>query len=151
MTDRGDAVYAVVQGTRPVVLASGRVVESSVREHGWTVASRAVVEVLSSAGSMTVPQIAARLSLARQNVQRQVDELIVLGHVRTVPNPAHRRSALVQLTPAGQTTFEQVHARELRELSVLAPHLTHEELATAARVLDALAADIADRASQEVS
>lgn len=146
MNDRGSAIYEVLQQVRPLVLSSARAVEAHVRGLGWTVGSRAVVEVLVSIEPATVPQVAAQLSLARQNVQRHVDELLRLGHVRTTPNPAHRRSVLVQLTPAGQAAFDSVHARELEALAWLASTCSDDEVAAASKVLAALNRDIAAQA-----
>ncbi len=92
MSRRGSDIYALLQLVRPIVLNSARVVEGEVRALGWTVGSRAVMEVLCAEAPLTVPHVAARLSLARQNVQRQVDQLTRLGHLHATPNPAHRRS-----------------------------------------------------------
>ncbi|GIW05879.1 MAG: MarR family transcriptional regulator [Dehalococcoidia bacterium] len=50
---------------------------------------------------MTVSQIARRLSLARQSVQRTVDALRTAGVVELRPNPDDRRAPLVTLTPHG--------------------------------------------------
>src|SRR5215470_14028883 len=49
----------------------------------------------------TVPAIAARLGLARQGVQRVVDDLLAEGRAASAANPAHRRSRLIGLTDAG--------------------------------------------------
>ncbi len=143
MIDRGAAMYEILEFVRPIVLNSARVVEAQIREHGWTVGSRAVVSVLFNLEPVTVPQIATELSLARQNVQRHVDELINLGHVQTRTNPKHRRSVLVELTPEGREVFEQVHARELETLASLASSCNDDELVTASKVLAALNQDIA--------
>lgn len=149
MLERGATVYGLLRHLRPIVLDSVRVVERLVHDLGWTVGSRAVVEALAERGSATVPQVAAELSLARQNVQRQVDELLRLGHVRTRPNPAHRRSVLLQLTPAGRKAFDRLHSSELTDLASLAGECTDEELAVAERVLAALERDIRVRAASE--
>jgi DNA-binding MarR family transcriptional regulator len=146
MSDRGSAVYALLRLVRPIVLNSARVVEAEVSALGWTVGSRAVMEVLCGEAPMTVPQVAARLSLARQNVQRHVDELVRLDHVTTSPNPAHRRSVLIRPTEAGRAAFRDLHDRELATLAQLAVACTDRELAIAARVLGALDHDIRDRA-----
>lgn len=50
---------------------------------------------------MTVSQIARRLSLARQSVQRTVGALRAEGVVTLQPNPDDRRAPLVLLTPHG--------------------------------------------------
>lgn len=145
MLDRGRVVYGLLQQVRPLVLDSARVVECRISGLGWTVGSRAVVEVLADGEPATVPTIAARLSLARQNIQRHVDVLVRLGHAATVVNPAHRRSVLVALTDAGRVLFDRVHADELAELTALAPEVSGTELAAATRVLEALRRDIAAR------
>jgi DNA-binding MarR family transcriptional regulator len=147
---RGSQVYTLLRLVRPIVLNSARVVEAHVRALGWTVGSRAVMEVIDAESPLTVPQIASRLSLARQNVQRHVDELARLGHVHAGPNPAHRRSALIQLTAAGRHAFHTLHESELREIADLAPGCSDHDLQTAARVLAALDRDIAERASAVV-
>lgn len=146
MPERGLVIYDVLRHLRPVVLNSARVVEAQVRALGWTVGSRAVVEVLSEGVPATVPQVAARLSLARQNVQRHVDELVRLGHAETLRNPAHRRSVHVQLTSAGRDAFARTRAQELVELASLAPECSDEELAASSKVLAALDRDIRTRA-----
>jgi len=148
---RGAAVYDVLLQVRPVVLGSARAVEADVRSLGWTVGSRAVVEVLTRIGPATVPSIAGELALARQNVQRHVDELAGLGHVRARENPAHRRSVLIELTAPGRTAFSRLHARELKTLSGMAAECSEEDLATAARVLAALDRDIRARTARQVS
>ncbi len=140
-------MYDVLRHVRPVVLESTRVVDSRVRGLGWTVGSRAVAELLRTLGPMTVPQMAETLSLARQNVQRHVDELVRQRHARTLTNPAHRRSVLVDLTPAGVTAFDRLHAQEVVDLASLAAECTTEELATAARVLAAFGNDLRTRAT----
>ena len=146
MSERGANIYTLLRLVRPIVLNSARVVEAEVRALGWTVGSRAVMEVLDAEAPLTVPRVAARLSLARQNVQRHVDELTRVGHVHAIPNPAHQRSVLIQPTAAGRRAFLMLHRRELRDLADLARTCTDEDLRTAARVLDALNHDIRDRA-----
>lgn len=148
MTGRGEDLYGVLRHVRPIVLASARAVEARANAAGWTVGSRAVVETLHEVGPATVPHIAAHLDLARQNVQRQVDELVALDHVAAHPNPAHRRSVLVGLTPAGRRAFESLHAREVEELEAIAPECTDAEIATTTKVLAALVRDIRSTAAQ---
>ena len=146
MSGRGAHLYELVRLARPIVLNSARVVEAGVREAGWTVGSRAVMEVLVHGGPTTVPRVAAQLSLARQNVQRQVDALVRLGHVAIAPNPGHRRSVLVQATDEGRRAFLRVHDRELADLAQLAPECSGRDIATAIEVLRHVDAGIRARA-----
>ena len=147
MSERRATHLRLLRLVRPIVLSSARVVEADVRSLGWTVGSRAVMEALESEAPLTVPQIAIRLSLARQNVQRHVDELIRLDHLHATPNPAHRRSVLIQPTAQGREAFRTLHARELADLADLAHTCTDQDLETAAQVLTALHHDIRNRAT----
>lgn len=145
--DRGERVYRILRHLRPIVLASARIVEDRVREHGWTVGSRAVMQVLVENGAATVPQVAARLDLARQNVQRHVDVLLQLGHVSRRDNPAHRRSPLIEPTSEGRVRFERLHAADLSELASLAETCSLTELAVTEAVLAAIEDDVRAKAT----
>lgn len=127
-------------------MASARVVEASLREQGITVGMRAVMEVLDASGPATVPQIARHLDLARQGVQRLVDELVGRGHAESLPNPRHRRSRLVALTPTGTEAFAAIRRDELGHLDVMARDCSDADIDTAAKVLSALHEDVRRRA-----
>src|SRR5262245_50115913 len=55
-----------------------------------------------SVPGQTVPAIARRLGVTRQAVQVVVNDLARDQLVRLVPNPVHRRSPFVALTPQGR-------------------------------------------------
>jgi DNA-binding MarR family transcriptional regulator len=79
-------------------------------------------QVLSAASAepKTVPQIARRLGIARQNVQRVADLLIDEGLAMLSPNPDHKTSPFLVLTEAGRSAFTQLmtHGRSYhRELA----------------------------------
>lgn len=61
---------------------------------------------------LTVPEIAGRLGLTRQSVQRTVNLLVSDGLAEFRDNPRHRRSRLVALTPAGQRTMAALRRRQ---------------------------------------
>ncbi|MFN8535248.1 MAG: MarR family transcriptional regulator [Dehalococcoidia bacterium] len=61
---------------------------------------------------MTVSQIARRLSLRRQSVQRSVDELRRRDIVALEPNPDDRRAPLVRLSPRGEALMVQLRRRQ---------------------------------------
>lgn len=140
-------LYEVLRLVRPLTLNSARVVEASLRPHGLTVGMRAVLEILAEHGATAVPAIADRLDLARQGVQRHVDDLVVLGYVDTRPNPAHRRSALIALTRPGAELIADVREDELRHLAAMAGDCTPEEITAAVKVLRALNDDVRRRAT----
>ena len=58
----------------------------------------------------TVPQIARRLGLARQSVQRTADQLEAESLVGFVANPDHKKSALVELTATGRNALDRINA-----------------------------------------
>jgi DNA-binding MarR family transcriptional regulator len=136
----------VLRNVRPLVLNSARVVEADLAADGLTLGMRAVLEILAEHGPATVPAVAERLDLARQGIQRHVNDLGVLGLVETRNNPAHRRSVLVGLTAAGAATFERVRADELGRLEAMAAECTDDEIATAVKVLRSLNRDVRRRA-----
>ena len=53
-----------------------------------------------------------------------------------IENPAHKRSKLVRITAAGQSTAEATARREAEILPELSHGLTLEEIETATRVLE---------------
>jgi len=58
-----------------------------------------------------VAQIARRMGLARQSVQRIADDLAKAGLLHYAENPDHRRAKLVDLTAAGRAAYDQAMAR----------------------------------------
>ena len=143
--DRGAQLYEVLGQIRPLVLNSARVVEAALKPAGLTVGMRAVLEVLADHGPATVPAIGARLDLARQGVQRHVNDLIERGLVESRVNPDHRRSVLISLTGAGSDSIRRVVDDERRRLARMAPDCTAEEIAAAVKVLQALNHDVRRR------
>ncbi|AKU95737.1 Transcriptional regulator, MarR family [Labilithrix luteola] len=66
--------------------------------------------ILQAAGEgATVPDIARRLGLQRQSVQRVADELVHEGLARYEDNPQHRRSQLLVVTKAGDAALAVIH------------------------------------------
>lgn len=92
-----------------------RMVEVGERLHATepvTLGMRAVLEHLLREGPSPVPAIARRRGVTRQHVQALVNALRARRLVRLLPNPAHRRSALVGLTPRGEELIRRMKARE---------------------------------------
>jgi DNA-binding MarR family transcriptional regulator len=130
------------------VLNSARVVEASLRAEGLSVGMRAALETLAEHGPATVPAIGDRLDLARQGVQRHVNDLLARGHVETRPNPAHRRSVLIALTGTGGATIARIRRDELRQLDAMAADCSPAEIAAAVKVLRSLGQDVRRRAAR---
>jgi len=65
-----------------------------------------VLRSLADQGPRTVAQIARSRPVARQGVQRLADALAAEGLVEYLPNPDHRRSKLLRLTPQGAQAYQ---------------------------------------------
>ena len=61
---------------------------------------------------LPVAHLARNMGLARQSVQRLVDEMKRDGLVRLAPNQHHRRAMLVLLTEAGDAAFGAAMVRQ---------------------------------------
>jgi DNA-binding MarR family transcriptional regulator len=106
---------------------------------GVSAGMRAVLESLAESGAQTVPDMARTKSVSRQHIQVIADALIAAGLVAPAINPRHKRSVLIDLTPAGRRVFAEVRKREGAELRCLASRLPDSGLAAALKMLDALA------------
>ena len=116
-----------------------------------TTAMRAVMETLSEAGPMTVPQIAKLKGVTRQHMQLLADELVEGGLASVKENPAHRRSSLIALTEKGRRAFAKMRAREAPLIEELSGEFEAQELERATAVLTRLMARIEARLKAEAT
>ncbi|MDD7934702.1 MarR family winged helix-turn-helix transcriptional regulator [Actinomycetospora straminea] len=148
MHEPGSRLAAVFDVLGPLYRRGVRAVE---QEGGMPVGVRAVLDALAGCGTATVPALGRTLALSRQFVQRSVDDAGERGWVRTRENPAHRRSVLVALTPAGEQVLADVRDAERRELGNLEAdldtHLDPGDLDACLRVLRALSTRLLDHPS----
>lgn len=86
-------------------------------------------------GPVTVPEIARRMGLTRQNVQRIADCLVVDGFAATSVNPAHRRAKLYSLTPRGKTVMEEVMRRQAEWANRIAEGIDSDRITEAVSVM----------------
>lgn len=80
---------------------------------------------------ITVAQIARRMGLTRQAVQRLADELVGDGLLRRLDNPDHRRAPLIGLTEAGAAGYTAVSGAYAEASERLAAGLAVADLETA--------------------
>lgn len=146
MATREALLYDGIQLVRPLHRHTYRLVEQSLADTGITVAMRAVLERLHEGGAAPIPVIARELALPRQVVQRLADALIGRGLLERAPNPAHRRSTLQQLTPAGAALIARILDRESGTLRELAGPLSTAEIAAFRDVMAYLTLELARRA-----
>lgn len=81
--------------------------EELARSEGQTLARWLVLEALEG-GPRPVAEVARRLRLARQSVQRVADLLERDRLVVYETNPRHRRAKLARLTPAGRRVLSSI-------------------------------------------
>lgn len=83
----------------------------------------------------TVAEIARRLGLARQSVQRVADVLEREGLVVSKDHPTDRRTMLLELTPKGFEVLSKIYARQLEWSQRVMTKLNHEQVVAATTIL----------------
>lgn len=94
-----------------------------------------ILQTLGRIGPQTVPDVARALGMSRQNIQVLVNRLESQAYVAVIPNPAHKRSGLVELTERGRRSLAVVIEREAASLEALLPHVSQSRLVPAASLL----------------
>lgn len=84
---------------------------------------------------LTVAQIARRMGLQRQSVQRLSDILVEQGVLGYHNNPDHKRAKLVDFTERGRAIFAEMDTIQCEWADTVTTEFSTEELEEAARVL----------------
>ena len=84
---------------------------------------------------LTVAEIARRMGLRRQSVQRTVNSLRADGFVELEQNPNHRRAKLVQLTDKGFVSLEEAFRRQVEWVNSIAEGISPESLKETCRMM----------------
>lgn len=122
-----DEVALFVADVLEAAGALRRLGEHTAQSEGLTQGRWQVLSVVSD-DALTVPQAARRLGVSRQNVQRVANDLVTLGYASYLPNPDHRSSPLLTLTPRGQEVLARVTARSSAVHRTLFGALPEEEI-----------------------
>lgn len=133
-----DRFYEVFDLIGPLYRRIHRKVENDTAAEGLSAGVRAVLVMLHLGGPATVPHMGRSQALSRQFTQRMVNEAAARGLVEAVPNPAHKRSRLIRLTPDGSRLVTTVLDRERAALRPAAADLTDADFDACARVLSRL-------------
>lgn len=86
-----------------------RVGEQIAAHEGQTQARWQTMWTIEATGALTVPQIARRLGVSRQNEQRVVNDLVGEGLAEYVSNPDHKTSPLARLTAEGERALRSIN------------------------------------------
>lgn len=104
--------------------------------HGLTGARWQVLAALKlEQRPLTVAQIARRMGLQRQSVQRLSDILVEQEVLAYHANPDHKRAKLVDLTARGREIFDQASIAQIAWANSITDNFNLEELTAAACVL----------------
>lgn len=124
-----------------------QVIDDLHADTGVSARLRAVLEYLERNGPSPVPDIARARRVSRQHIQTVVNDLRDRALVDYEPNPHHRRSHLVALTPAGAEAIAAMQEREKSALEPLVRGLDRADLDAARTTLRSLRLAMPDPAS----
>lgn len=79
---------------------------------GLTFGQSEVLGLLNSGGPKTVPQMARRLKVSRQNVQVTANKLLARDLIIPAANPDHQLSPLLRLSTGGENVSKAIADRE---------------------------------------
>ncbi|MBM3597641.1 MAG: MarR family transcriptional regulator [Alphaproteobacteria bacterium] len=103
--------------------------------NAWGGGTWGLMRGLAVGGPQTVPQIARARPVARQRIQKMVNELAEAGLVEFVDNPGHKRSKLVSLTAKGSAKYGEITERILDLADAMARDMSERDLKSAVAVL----------------
>jgi len=135
VVDPGEAFDGVLHRVVALNRLFGAAGEALARPAGQTLARYLVLREAQREGA-PVADIARRLRLARQGVQRIADALAREGLVAYAENPRHRRAKLVTLTDHGRSALDQVAAAQRVWARQLGEQLGSDKLAQLNALLD---------------
>ncbi len=138
MATEAKDLYDLIRLVRPLYKVLEGAVACGLEETNLTVTGRAVLEQIHDGGSQPVPRIADALIAPRQFIQKTVDELTAKGLVERRRNVAHRRSALMALTPSGAQLIADILTRESEVTARVAACLAPGDVATARAVMETM-------------
>jgi DNA-binding MarR family transcriptional regulator len=147
-TPAGDAFTTVVMQVVRLVHDFTAAGEALARPAGQTLARWLVLEEIQR-GPATVAEIARRLGLARQSVQRLADLLVRDGYAVYQRNPAHRRAKLLAAAPAGLDALRAIQTAQRAWSDALGEEVGEADLRAASAVLDKLRTALRGRSPED--
>lgn len=135
MTEHLRAVLELLPNAFHRVGAAGDILHAPI---GLSSGMRGLLLSLKYTGPLSVPRLAAMRPVSRQFVQKLVDEMVAGGWVEALPNPSHKRSPLIGLTPKGAAAVDQLYHTEEPYLTTLGEGFSQEELEITTGVLRAI-------------
>ncbi len=118
---------------------------------GITAPKRTLMMDLHRNGPQTVPALASARFISRQIIQTQVNELKKEGYLRTTPNPKHKRSVRITLTPTGKAMVNKMMKAENAYMENLGWLPDADSVRTCQQVLDEIHERLEDGPEQHDS
>lgn len=136
LSDEGEVLNALID---ELFQLNGRLLAEADKlsaTHGLTGARWQVMGALKlEERPLSVAQIARRMGLQRQSVQRLCDILVEQEMLAYHPNPDHKRAKLVDFTPQGREIFDEASTTQTAWANAITIDFTSEELKAATDVL----------------
>lgn len=130
--------YEIVWLIRRLFRAMGDLADHYLKDDELTAANRAVMEFLYPDEKLSVPAIASKYHVSRQHVQVTANQLLDSGLIRTVANPAHKRSPLLSLSKSGRDTFAEIRRNEAALVEKMFTELHQDDIEVTRRLLQSL-------------
>jgi DNA-binding MarR family transcriptional regulator len=133
-TEAGDVFTEVILATfrlngRLLDVAQGLAANGGLTAAWWQVLGAVLGE------PRTVADIARRMGVTRQGVQRVADVLVERGVAEYLPNPAHRRAKLIACTEAGHWAISRIAVAQRPWADGIASHIGAEDLRQTLRTM----------------
>lgn len=130
-----DLILEVFRFNGEMLEAGNRITEP----YGLTSARWQVMGAIDLAGTpLTVSQIARRMGLARQGVQRIANDLVKQGMLAHSDNIDHKRSPLMTITIAGAAALKDIEREQAIWVNELADGLSERQLKSAVKLLQSV-------------
>lgn len=139
-TDKGEAFTELISEVFRLnsrLLSAGNAITGP---FGLTSARWQVLGTLETlAQPMTVAQIARRMGLARQGVQRIINDLEKAGIVASAENIDHKLAPVFSITASGKKTMARLNASQAEWVNELSDNYTKQHLQAAVATLRSIA------------
>ncbi len=128
-TPNGNSLTAVILETfrlNGVLIEAGNEIT---KPYGLTSARWQVIGAIDLVEQpMTVAQIARRMGLSRQGVQRIVNDLVKIGLVEPITNIDHKRSPLIAISNEGEKVMSKVNQAQIAWINELSKGLNKQKI-----------------------
>jgi len=135
---RNKQAYEVIWLIRRLFRAMSQEADRYLKESGLTSADRAIMEFLYPDEKLTVPAIADRYDVSRQHVQVVANGLQEKGVLLLEPNPRHKRSSLLCLSPGGRERFAAIRKSEAAIVEHMFADVSDDDLEISRNTLESL-------------